>query len=181
MQIDWNQTINDIFADKLCCLRCGSATAELVAGFSRAPSAAEYSPRQHECTHKEDCDARKLVLVCETCAREIRLRARPVDAEALMTMVMNECRRELEECLDYLADDWQDDLDVDPADVDQRLESIAPDVFAEEAASRQRLEEEYLTLHRWFRRHHYRIPNPGWRAEYVEELLELGYSTLLGD
>lgn len=181
MQIDWNRTINDIFADKLACLRCGSLSAEIVAGFSRSPAAAAYSPRPHECGHSDECDARRLVVVCESCAKEIRLRGQPVDAESMMTMVLTECRRELEECLDYLSDYWQDDLDIDPADMDRRLEDVDPAVFAEESASRRKLEEEYLSLHRWFREHHVRIPNPGWRSEYVEEIVDLGYTTLLGD
>jgi len=181
MQIDWNQTINDIFADKLSCLRCGSLTPDIVAGFSRSPAAAEYSPRVHDCAHKDECDARKLVVVCDACARELRLRGQRVDAEGLMTMILNDCRRELEECLDYLADYWQEDLDVDPADMEKRLEDVDPEVYAEETATRKRLEEEYLSLQRWFRTHHARIPNPGWRAEYAEELIELGYTTLLGD
>lgn len=181
MQIDWKQTINEIFDDKLSCLRCGSLTAQIVAGFSRSPAAAEYSPRHHECSRKDECDARKLVVVCIACARELRLRAHEVDAEELMTMILDECRRELEECLDYLTDYWEEDLDIDPADMDKRLEEVDPEVFAEEDASRRKLEEEYLALHRWFRLHNLRIPNPGWRAEYVEELIGLGYTSLLGD
>src|SRR6476661_3289292 len=86
MQIDWDKTIDDIFADKLACLRCGSLSPTLVAGYSRAPSAAEYSPRGHNCKNKEECDARKLVIVCEPCARELRLRANPVDQEGMMSL-----------------------------------------------------------------------------------------------
>jgi hypothetical protein len=48
-------------------------------------------------------------------------------------------------------------------------------------AARRRLEEEYLTYHRWFREHGLHIPEPGWRSEYVEEILALSYQTLLGD
>jgi hypothetical protein len=62
-----------------------------------------------------------------------------------------------------------------------RLDDVDPDVFAEEDAWRRRLEEEYLSYHRWFREHNVRIPNPGWRAEYVEEIVALGYTTALGD
>jgi hypothetical protein len=46
---------------------------------------------------------------------------------------------------------------------------------------RHKLEDEYLSYHRWFREHEMHIPNPGWRSEYVEEIVELGYKTLLGD
>ena len=78
-------------------------------------------------------------------------------------------------------DDGQEDLDIDPEDMDRRLEEVAPEVFAEEDAWRRRLEEEYLNYQRWFREQGLRIPNAGWRSEYVEEVLALGYTTLLGD
>ncbi|HEX5369911.1 MAG TPA: hypothetical protein VFY10_10900, partial [Dehalococcoidia bacterium] len=74
MQIDWVKTIEDIFANQVTCPRCGILTPQLVAGYSRAPWAAEYAPRCANCTHKEDCESRKLVFLCEGCARELRLR-----------------------------------------------------------------------------------------------------------
>lgn len=181
MQIDWSKTIDEIFADKLTCLRCGVLTAQVVAGYTRAPEAASYAPRCHHCTRKEDCDARKLVIVCETCARELRLRAKPVDEVGMMTMLLNDCRKDLEDCLDYLAEYWQEDLDIDPEDMDKRLEDVDPVAFAEEDNWRRRLEEEYLSYHQWFRERNIRIPDPGWRSEYVEEIIALGYDTLLGD
>jgi hypothetical protein len=181
MQIDWNSTINDILGDKVACRRCGTLNSEIVVGFSRSPAAAEWAPRTHDCPRKEECDARKLVVVCEDCARELRLRARKVDEEGMMVMIMDECRRELEDALDYLADYWMEDLDIDPDDMDRTLEQVAPDVFKDENESRRRLEEEYLSLHRWFREHDKHIPDPGWRSEYVEQIIELGYTTLLGD
>ncbi len=98
-----------------------------------------------------------------------------------MVLLINDCRRDLEDCLDYLTDYWQDDLDIEPGDEDDRLEGVAPDVFAEENAWRTRLEEEYLSYHRWFRERNLRIPEPGWRSEYAEEIIALGYATLLGD
>lgn len=98
-----------------------------------------------------------------------------------MIMILQECRRELEETLDYLADYWMEDLDIDPDAMDQRLDEVAPDVFHEESEIRRRLEEEYLSLHRWFRDNGRRIPDPGWRGEYIEDIVELGYTTLLGD
>ena len=33
-----------------------------------------------------------------------------------MNLLVNDCRKDLEDCLDYLADYWQEDLDVDPAE-----------------------------------------------------------------
>ncbi len=181
MQIDWAKTIEDILADQISCPRCGALTPQLVAGYSRSPWAAEYAPRCKNCTHKEDCESRKLVFLCESCAREMRLRARPVDQEGMMTLLMEDCRKDLEECLDYLADYWQEDLDIEPEETGSRLEEVAPDVFEEETSWRQRLEEEYLTYHRWFREHNVRIAEPDWRAHYVEEMIALGYQTLLGD
>jgi hypothetical protein len=98
-----------------------------------------------------------------------------------MGMLINDCRKDLEESLDYLAEFWQEDLDVPPEDLDARLEDHDPAVFAEEDSARKRLEEEYLTYHRWFPEHGLRIPEPGWRGDYVEEMIGLGYATLLGD
>jgi hypothetical protein len=181
MQIDWVKTIEDIFANQVTCPRCGILTPQLVAGYSRAPWAAEYAPRCQNCTHKEDCESRKLVFVCESCATELRLRSRPVDQEGMMILLIEDCRKDLEECLDYLADYWQEDLDIPPEEINERLEDVAPDVFEEESAWRARLEEEYLTYHRWFRDHKLRIPEPEWRAHYVEEVIDLDYPTLLGD
>lgn len=181
MQFDWVKAIEDIFSDQTTCPRCGVMTEQLVAGYSRATWAAEYAPRCANCTHKEDCESRKLVFLCAACARELRLRARPVDQEGMMTLLMEDCRKDLEECLDYIADFWQEDLDVPPEDTASRLEDVAPEVFEEETSWRGRLEEEYLSYHRWFREHNLRIPDPEWRAHYVEEVIGLGYPTSLGD
>ncbi len=181
MQIDWVKTIEDILTDQINCPRCGILTPQLVAGYSRAPWAAEYAPRCQTCTHKEDCDSRKVVFLCQGCAKELRLRARPVDQEAMMSLLLNDCRKDLEECLDYLADYWQEDLDIEPESVDARLEEVDPDIFEEESAWRTKLEDEYLTYHRWFREHNFHIPEPEWRSRYVEEIIGLGYATILGD
>jgi hypothetical protein len=181
MQIDWDKAIEDILGNQVHCPRCEVLTPQLVAGYSRAPWAAEYAPRCKDCTHKEDCESRKLVFLCENCARELRMRARPVDQEGMMALLMNDCRKDLEECLDYLAEYWQEDLDLDPDEVTARLEEVAPDIFEEETAWRLRLEEEYLRYHRWFREHNLRVPEPEWRSRYVEEIIALGYTTTLGD
>ena len=108
MQIDWVKTIEDIFSNQVSCPRCGILSPQLVAGYSRAPWAAEYAPRCQSCTHKEDCDSRKLVFLCENCAKELRLRARPVNQEEMMTLLMQDCAGPRER-LDYLADYWQED------------------------------------------------------------------------
>jgi hypothetical protein len=181
MQIDWEKTLEDILADKMSCPRCGVLTPLMVAGYSRSSTVADYAPRCKQCARKEDCDARKLAVVCEKCARQLRLRARRVDQEGMMTMLINDCRRDLEECLDYLGDYWQEDLDIDQVDDSQRLEDVDPEVFEEEDAWRRRLEEEYLSYQRWFREQGIRVPNPGWRSEYTEEIVALGYTSLLGD
>ena len=181
MQINWNKTIHEIFSEKISCLRCGTLHEEIVIGYSRAPGSADYAPRCKDCERKEECDSRKLVVLCESCARELRIRGRKVDEEGMMTALMQECRRDLDESLDYIIDYWREDLDIDPDDMEKRLEEVDPEAFAEEERWRGRLEDEYLGYHRWFRDHHCTIPNPGWRGEYVEELIEAGYTSKLGD
>ena len=58
---------------------------------------------------------------------------------------------------------------------------FAPEVFQAELETRARFENEYLKHHQWFRAHNIPIPDPGWRARYVEEIVGLGYATALGD
>jgi len=181
MQIDWQKTIEEILADKTACPRCGSFSEDIHAGYTREPWGAEYAPRCRFCTRTEDCDARKLVVLCPACSQELGVRARRVDQETLMVMLLNDCRKDLDECLDYLAEYWQEDLDAAPDDADKRLEEYDAEAFNEEDQARRRLEEEFLTYHHWFREHSLRIPDPGWRSEYVEEIIALGYATLLGD
>lgn len=181
MQIDWDKTIEDILAEKASCPRCGSFSESLVAGYTREHWGADYAPRCHFCNRKDECDARKLVVLCEGCALELHLRARKVDQPELMAMVLNDCRKELEECLDYLAEYWQEDLNVPAEAPETRLEDYDLSAFEEEKSARERLEEEYLTYHRWFRGRRLPVPDPAWRAEYVEEMVALGYATLLGD
>lgn len=181
MQIDWGKTINELFAEQVACRRCGVLGHTVAAAFSRAPEMVEYAPRCDFCVEKEGCEARKLVVLCQGCARELRLRARAVDSYGLMSMLMGECRRDLEECLDYLAEYWREDLEIPPEEMERRFEEVAPEAFEEEDRWRRRLEEEYLSYHRWFREHHSPVPDPGWRSDYVEEIIALGYPTLLGD
>ena len=181
--IDWDKTLDEIFADKLSCQRCGVLVEEILVGYTRNPAAAAFAQRCRDCDKDKqaECDARKLVAVCEPCARELRVNARRVDEEGMMGMLLNECRRELEESLDFLAEYWREDLEVEFDDLNKPLEEIDPETFADEDTWRKRLEEEDLSLHRWFRQRNKRIPDPGWRAEYSEEIIGLGYTTLLGD
>jgi len=181
MRIDWQRAINDILASKLSCPRCGSLADEVMVGFLRTPEAAAWAPLCEGCTKRESCEARKLVVLCETCAADVRLRGRRVDEEGFMHTLLEECRRNLEETLDYLADYWREDLDIDPDEMDKRLEDVDPDLFQEEDSWRRYLEEQYLKIHHWFRERRVPIANPGWRSEYVEDILALGYPTTLGD
>jgi hypothetical protein len=181
MQIDWEETINKIFGDVLACPRCGKDYEALVIGYSRKPTLNGYAPRHRNCPRGDECDARKLITLCEECARQEGLHGSQGDAfQALETYVLD-CRRDLEESLDYLAEYWRDDYELSPDEVDSNLEEVDPDVFREENTWRQRLEEEYLRYHREFRDRKHRIPTPWWRSEYVEEIRALGYDTLLGD
>ncbi len=181
MKIDWERAVDEILADKITCQRCGTLHGEAIVGYTRSPAAADFAPRCRDCDRREDCNERKLIVVCEDCARALRLRGRRVDQEGVMSVLMTECRRELEDCIDYLADLWREELDIDPDDLDLRFEDADPEAFAEETKWRRRLEDEYMGLHRWFREHHRRVPDPGWRTEYAEEIIALGYETSLGD
>jgi len=181
MQIDWEETINKILHDVLTCPRCTKPQDALIVGYSRKPSLNAFAPRHRNCPRGEECDARKLITLCEGCARIEGLPGQPMDAVQALETYMLDCRRDLEESLDYLAEYWRDDYELTADELDSNLEEVDPEVFKEETAWRQRLEEEYLRYHREFRERHRRIPSPGWRSEYVEEIRALGYDTLLGD
>lgn len=181
MQIDWHSTINDILAQKLACRRCGGLADEVRIGYLRTPEAAAWAPLCEGCLKSDSCDSRKLVVLCDDCSRTVRLRGRRVSEQGLMAALIEECRRQLEETLDYISEYWQDDLDVDPEETDKRLEDVDPELFQEEDSWRLYLEEQYLRIHQWFRRHNIAVPNAGWRSEYVEEAFGLGYPTILGE
>ncbi len=181
MQINWEDAINSIFAQRLTCLRCSQDQESLIAGYSRRPQLNPYAPRHRECPRGTECDARKLIVLCTECARAERLRGTAVDPVQMLETYMLDCRRDLEESLDYLAEYWRDDFDLDEDDVDRTLEEVHPEAFREEITWRNRLEEEYQRYHDECRSRGQRIPNPGWRAEYVEEIIALGYTTRLGE
>lgn len=181
MQIDWHRAINDILAKKLSCPRCGTLTDDVLVGYLRLAEAAEWAPLCEGCTKRENCDARKFVVLCEPCATTVRLRGKLVDEEGFMQALLDECRRNLEETLDYLSDFWREDLDVDPEEMDRRLEDVDAELFEEENNWRRYLEEQYIKIHQWFRERRLTVPNPGWRSEYTEDIIAHGYPTLLGD
>ena len=181
MQINWEHAINRIFSEHLTCPRCKVDFDELIAGYSRKATLNGFAPRHRNCPRGEECDARKLIILCTDCSRQERLRGTPVDSDALLETYMLDCRRDLEESLDYLAEYWRDDFDLPEEDLDSALDEVDPDTFAEETEWRARLEEEYVRYHQEFRERHRRIPHPGWRGEYVEEIRSLGYDTLIGD
>ena len=181
MQINWEETINQIFEDRLTCPRCSSDYPELMVAYSRRPSLNRFAPRHKDCPRGDECEARKLITLCEVCAGEERLPGSPADADQMLETYMLDCRRDLEDALDYVSDLWRDDFELTTEDLTQGLEEVAPEVFREEATWRDRLETEYLRYHLEFRARQRRIPHAGWRAEYVEELRALGYDTQLGD
>ena len=179
--LDWDKAINDILASKLTCQACGALADEMVVGYTRSVDAAEFALRCKDCVDKTDCDARKLVVVCEPCARKYRVNGQLMDETGMMSVMMDECRHNLEESVDYLAGYWKEDAEVEFEDMSKRLDEVDPELFQEEDGWRTRLEEEYMQLHRWFREHRRPIPDPGWRSQYAEEVIILGYKTLLGD
>ena len=181
MQIDWQRAINDILASKLSCPRCGTLVDEVMIGYLRTTEAAQGAPLCDGCTKRDNCDARKFVLLCPPCATETRLRARPVNEQEFMLALMEECRRSLDVSVDYIADYWREELDIDPQEMDKRLDEVEPDLFEEENSWRRYVEEQYLKVHAWLRERRITIPSPGWRSEYVEEVVVAGYTSLLGD
>lgn len=181
MQINWEQAINDIFIDKLTCPRCGQDQDSLIVGYSRKPALNTFAPRHRHCPRGDECDARKLITLCVNCARAEALPGTPVDSDQVLETYLLDCRRDLEESLDYLAEYWRDDYELTADDLESQLEDVDAEVFEEESQWRRRLEEEYMRYHKEFRQRGRRIPAAGWRSEYAEELRLLGYDTLLGD
>ena len=181
MLINWEEAINQIFARRLVCPRCQTDFEELVVGYSRKPELSPFAPRHRNCPRGDLCEARKLVTLCQTCARSERLRGAVADAGQLLETYMLDCRRDLEDSLDYLAEYWRDEYELGEEQFELPFEEVAPDAFRDESEWRRRLEEEYLRYHAEFRSLRRRIPAAGWRAEYVEEIRALGYDTILGD
>jgi hypothetical protein len=181
MQLDWDKAINEILSAKMSCQGCGALGDEMVVGYTRNSAAAEFAMRCKDCTDKTDCDARKLVIVCDNCARTYRVNGERVDEAGMMGIMLDECRHNLEESIDYLAGYWKEDAEIEFEDMDKRLDEVDPELFKEEDSWRMRLEEEYLQIHRWFRERRVAVPDPGWRSQYAEEVISLGYTTLLGD
>jgi len=163
------------------CQACHAMGDVMVVGYTRSLEAAEFAMRCQECADKTDCDARKLVIVCDDCAKKYRVNGGQTDEVGMMAAIMDECRHNLEDSVDYLASYWKEDVDVEYDDMAKGLHEVDPDLFREEDSWRLKLEEEYLQLHRWFRERGQSVPDPGWRSQYVEEVIALGYSTLLGD
>ncbi len=181
MSVDWDKTINEILAGTLACQACNALGDEMIVGYTRSTEAAEFAARCQDCTDKSDCDARKLVVVCEPCANRYRVNGELMTEAGWMGVQLDECRRNLEESLDYLSTYWKEEVEVDYADMSRRLEEVDPDTFREEDGWRAQLEEEYSRIHRWFRDHRVRVPDPGWRSQYVEDVVALGYTSRLGD
>ncbi len=180
-QLDWDKAINEILAEKMACQACGALGDEMIVGYTRNAEAAEFAQRCKECIDKSDCDARKLVVVCEACARKYRVNGQAMDEAGMMSILLDECRHNLDESIDYLAGYWKEEVEVEYDDMVRGLEDVDPELFKEEDGWRRQLEEEYMQLHRWFRDHNVPVPDPGWRSQYVEDVIALGYDTLLGD
>ena len=181
MSVDWDKTINEILAGTLACQACDALGDEMIVGYTRSTEAAEFAARCQDCADKTDCDARKLVVVCEPCANRYRVNGQMMTEAGWMGIQLDECRRNLEESLDYLSTYWKEEAEIEFADMSRKLEEVDPDTFREEDGWRARMEEEYLRIHRWFRDHNVRVPDPGWRSQYVEDVVALGYTSRLGD
>ena len=181
MQLDWDKAINDILSEKMTCQACGAMGDQMIVGYTREAAAAEFATRCKECTDKSDCDARKLVVVCEPCARQYRVNGELMDEAGMMSVLIDECRRNLEDSIDYLATYWKEEIEVEYDDMAKGLDQVDPELFKEEDSWRMRVEGVDLEPHRGVREDHLPLPDPGWRSTYVEEVVGLGYTTLLGD
>lgn len=181
MQLDWDKAINEILSEKMACQACGALGDQMIVGYTRSFEAATFAERCKECVDKTECDARKLVVVCEACAALYRVNGQVMDETGMMSVLIEECRHNLDESVDYLATFWKEDADIEYEDMQKSLADVDPELFKEEDGWRLRLEEEYLQLHRWFRENQRPVPDPGWRSQYVEDVVGLGYHTLLGD
>ena len=181
MSVDWDKTINEILSGTLACQACNALGDEMIVGYTRSAEAAEFAARCQDCTDKSDCDARKLVVVCEPCANRYRVNGELMTEADWMGVQLDETRRNLEESLDYLSTYWKEEVEVEYADMSRRLEEVDPDTFREEDGWRAQMEEEYLRIHRWFRDHRVRVPDPAWRSQYVEDVVALGYTSRLGE
>jgi hypothetical protein len=182
MNIDWDQALDQIFSRRLVCPRCHLDQEALVVGYSRNPALNAFAPRHSkDCPSGEACDARKLVTLCSDCADAERLRGELHRAGRVLAACMHDCRHDLDELLAYLTEYWTEDHELEPEDLDRSLEEVDPKGFAEHNAMRVALEEEYLRYHRELRERRRPVPDPGWRGEYVEEIIALGYQTVLGD
>jgi hypothetical protein len=181
MNFNWEDALEEIFGGSLVCPRCEQTHPELIAGFSRKPALARYAARHGKCAHGDDCDARKLITLCAECARLEHLRGEPQDGGQLLETYLLDCRTDLDESANYLAEYWREDPDLTDEELDGTLEEVNPELFAEEQTLRAHLEQEYLGYHRELRARRRRIPDPGWRSGYVEDIRELGYDTALGD
>ena len=181
MSVDWDKTINEILAGTLACQACDALGDEMIVGYTRSTEAAEFAARCQDCTDKSDCDARKLVVVCEPCANQYRVNGELMTEAGWMGVQLDETRRNLEESLDYLSTYWKEEAEIEFADMSRKLEEVDPDTFREEDGWRARMEEEYLRIQRWFRDHRVRVPDPAWRSQYVEDVVALGYTSRLGE
>ncbi len=181
MNFNWEDVLDEIFGGSLVCPRCEQEQPVLVAGFSRKPALSRYAARHSKCAHGDECDARKLITLCVECARVEHLRGEPQDGAQLLETYLLDCRTELDDSANFLTEYWRDEPGLTDEQLDGSFEDANPELFAEEEELRRQLEQEYLGYHRELRARHRRIPDPGWRSSYVEDIRELGYHTELGD
>lgn len=115
-------------------------------------------------------------LYCTPCATALGAVGREVSYERIMRGLMMEMRVRLDEWAARLEKQTERrrGADFDPTtDLGADWESTVDRYH--------HLEEQYLALHRAFRRQSYAVPKPGWRSTYVERVIACGYDTRLGD
>ena len=92
MQINWESTINQIFSDVLTCPKCSLGFSELVVSYSRRTSLNQYAPRHRECPRGNECEARKLITLCEACANEENVTGMNANTDQLLEAYIIDCR-----------------------------------------------------------------------------------------
>jgi hypothetical protein len=113
-------------------------------------------------------------LYCGSCADQLGVAGSTVSYETLLAQLLREMRTRLDEWATHLEKQLERRrrADVDP---------LQEDLDALQVERYRGLEDQYLSLHRAFRRRGYAIPNPGWRSAYVERVINCGVPSKLGD
>ena len=183
MQLDWDKAINEILSEKMTCQACGATGRR----DDRRLHARSLRRRVRDALQRMRRQDR---LRRAQARRRLRSRARAqhrvngevMDEAGMMGVLLDECRRNLEDSIDYLATYWKEEIEVDYDDMAEGARRSRPGAFQGRRrvafAARRGVPPAPPLVPRAPCAH------PGSRggaANYVEEVIGLGYTTLLGD